>query len=174
VVPEVWSVRVLTAPGRYLDLPALRKGPDMTRLLWMLAGLVGGVALSRNAEPMSNPQKAGVLFALVVGCGFCWWAAYRGKAGAVATAVAVAVAKAEATAVALSESRAQAVAQNAVVIALGGNADGLDARELWQAHHVVDQVRNDVALGTAEGKDLLSSVSALTAGEKARDSIGYL
>lgn len=98
----------------------------MTRLIWMVLGFMGGVSMARNAQAMNAPSVGAVGLVLVVGCGVCWFAAYRGKSQVVASAVAVAVASAEATASAAAESRAQAIAQAAVHLHLGG----LDSRGL--------------------------------------------
>lgn len=82
----------------------------MSRLVWMLLGLMGGVAISRNAPALTAPQGAAVILACIVGCGICWWAGFRGKSVAVATAVATAVAVAEAKAEATAEAQALAIA----------------------------------------------------------------
>jgi hypothetical protein len=96
----------------------------------MLAGLIGGVAVSRNAEAMTAPVAAAVVLAALAGCGFCWFAAYRGKSVAVATAVSSAVASARAeaaaeaealsAALAASEARAAALASVTVNVGDGG------------------------------------------------------
>lgn len=86
----------------------------MSRLVWLVLGLMGGIAVSRNAPAMSAPAASAVILCGVVACGFVWWAAYRGKSQAVASAVAVAVAQAHAEAEAVADARAAAVAQSAV------------------------------------------------------------
>ena len=93
----------------------------MSRLVWMVAGLLGGIIVGRNAEPMVNPAGGAVVLALLVGCGVCWMAAYRGKSQAVATAVAVATASVHAEV----EATAQAIAQAALHIHLGNSAPNL-------------------------------------------------
>lgn len=95
----------------------------MGRLLWMLAGLLGGVIVSRNAPAYSGAAAGAVILAAVVGCGVCWWAAYRGKSQAVVVAVARATAeanaRADAAATALAQSEAQAAALAQVVVNVG-------------------------------------------------------
>jgi hypothetical protein len=87
----------------------------VSRLVWLLLGLVGGIAIARNAEPMSAPALSAVALMFVAACGICWFAAYRGKSVAVATAVAVAQAKADAHAESLSAALADAQAQAAAL-----------------------------------------------------------
>lgn len=86
----------------------------MIRLLWIAAGFLLGVVVSRNAAPISAPD----LGAVVVGIGLVAWLAFfagkRDKRQAVATAVATAVASAEAHAQAQAEAAAVAIAQQAV------------------------------------------------------------
>lgn len=72
--------------------------------------------MSRNAAAMHGPEAAAVFLAAIVGCGVCWWAAYRGKSSAVASAVATAVASARAE----SNASAAAVATQAVTLVLNG------------------------------------------------------
>lgn len=88
----------------------------MSRLVWLLVGLVGGIIAGRNSPAMNGPVTAAVLAAAVVGGGVCWAAGYRGKSQAVAAAVAVATAAAAADA----EANAQAIAQAAVHLHLAG------------------------------------------------------
>jgi hypothetical protein len=104
----------------------------VTRLLYLLAGLVGGVVVGRNAGPIDSPAQGAVWLALLAGCGLCWVAAYRGKAAAVATAVAVA--KAEATATATAAALAQ------VQVNIGAH-DGpqLPAGAVWTDQLLVEQ-----------------------------------
>lgn len=93
----------------------------MIRLVWLVAGFVGGLVVARNAPAMPHPAVGALLLCMVVGCGVCWWAGYRGKSSAVATAVATAVASAEASA----EARAQAIAQQAVSVYIGRAGGGV-------------------------------------------------
>jgi hypothetical protein len=83
----------------------------MSRLLWLVAGFCGGVAMSRNAAPMPTPVVATVFVVGLLGCVVTWWAGYRGKSVAVATAVASARAEAAAEAAAAAEAHASVVAQ---------------------------------------------------------------
>jgi hypothetical protein len=94
----------------------------MSRLVWLVLGLLGGIVIARNAEPMSGPVTGAVVLGMLAGCGVCWWAAYRGKSGAVASAVAAAMAVAHAEAEATADARAQAIAQQAVTVYLGQHA----------------------------------------------------
>jgi hypothetical protein len=110
----------------------------VSRLLWLLAGFCGGVAMARNAPALPAPVAGTVLVCAVVACGVTWWAAYRGKASAVATAVAVAHAEATAIANAEAEAKAAAIAQAALNVYVGlpgGKAvselvDQLEVREV--------------------------------------------
>jgi hypothetical protein len=117
---------------------------------------------------MSTPQVAAVVLALLVGCGICWWAAYRGKSSAVATAVAVAVAQANAAAEAEASARASAVAQQAVQIVLGADTFGSDPRTLWTARRAVEEVQASHAVEGARVSQ------ANVDYEAARDQVGYL
>lgn len=106
----------------------------MSRLVWLVVGLMGGLIVGRNAEPMTHPAGAAVVLALLVGCGVCWFAAYRGKSVAVATAVAVA----QAAAAADAEANAAAIAQAAVHLHLSQQPSG--ALERGPAvHQVLEQ-----------------------------------
>lgn len=90
----------------------------MIRILWIVAGFFGGIIVSRNAEPMSDPETGAVFLALIAAGGVMWCAGYRGKTSAVASAVAVANAAASAQA----DARAQAVANSAINLYLGQQA----------------------------------------------------
>lgn len=115
----------------------------MSRLVWLLGGLLGGVVVGRNAEPMAQPAGAAVVLALLVGCGLCWVAGYRGKS----TAVATAVAHAQAVAAADAEANAAAIAQAAVHLHMSNSEQqlldvdhGRTAVRSTQAARAVDQV----------------------------------
>lgn len=90
----------------------------MSVLLWTVLGFIGGVMVSQNAEPMSNPEKASVVLGIIAAAGFTWILGYRGKALAVASAVATATATANANA----ESSARAAASSAINLYLGAQA----------------------------------------------------
>jgi ApbE superfamily uncharacterized protein (UPF0280 family) len=116
----------------------------VSRLVWLLAGLLGGLVVGRNAEPMIDPAGAAVVLALLVGCGLCWTAGYRGKSVAVATAVA----QAQAVAAADAEANAAAIANAAVHLHLEqlghrvGSAvlehDQADKRSLERGEQITD------------------------------------
>ncbi|MBN9326852.1 MAG: hypothetical protein BGO38_05330 [Cellulomonas sp. 73-145] len=82
----------------------------MRRLLYVAAGFIGGVVVSRNAAAMPHPVASAVLLGVVAVVALAWWAGHRDKA----SAVAVAVAKAEAIAAAKADAQAAAIAQAAV------------------------------------------------------------
>ncbi len=100
----------------------------MSRLLWVLAGFVAGVVVSRNAAPMASPVLGAVLVGVALVVAVAWWGGVRDKKAAVATAVAKAVAVATATAEAQSAAVAGAAAQAAVNLYLGGAGVGPDGQ----------------------------------------------
>lgn len=80
------------------------------RIVYIVAGFLGGVIVSRNAAAMPRPSANAVLVGAGVLCVVGWIAGRREKN----SAVAIAVAHAEATATAVAESQAAAFAQAAV------------------------------------------------------------
>lgn len=90
-----------------------------TPLLFILAGFLGGVIISRNAAPLDNASRGGIVLSLLVGGFILWRAGYRGKREAVAVAVSTAVA----TAVADATANANASAQQAVQIVMQARAE---------------------------------------------------
>lgn len=88
------------------------------RLLWLVGGFAGGVAVARNAEPMGGATMAAVVLGVLLLAGGFFWGSRRDRASAVASAVAVAVASSEASA----EARLEA-ALAAVAVAHGGSVN---------------------------------------------------
>jgi hypothetical protein len=86
------------------------------RIVYLVAGFLGGVIVSRNAAAMPKPSANAALVGAGILCLVGWVAGRREKN----SAVAVAVAHAEATATAAAESQAAAFAQAAVHLHLGG------------------------------------------------------
>ena len=85
------------------------------RIVYLVAGFLGGVIVSRNAAAMPRPSANAALVGAGILCLVGWVAGRREKN----SAVAVAVAHAEATATAAAESQAAAFAQAAVHLHMG-------------------------------------------------------
>src|SRR4051812_10392620 len=84
-------------------------------MIRVIAGLILGIVIARNAEPMPHPVQAAVGAAFLAGLLLAWAFGRRDKA----SAVAVAVASAQAAAAAEAEASAEAIAQAAVQVYLG-------------------------------------------------------
>ena len=120
----------------------------MSRLLWVGAGFLGGIVVSRNAAPMANPVIGAVLVGVAILVGASWWGGGRDKKAAVATAVA----KATAIASAAADAKAAAIAQAAVNLYVGGagvetagqaDASSLLPRRLAGRHEAAQLVDTD-------------------------------
>jgi len=70
----------------------------MRRLLYVAAGFIGGVVVSRNAAAMPHPVASAVLLGVVAVVALAWWAGHRDKASAIAAA------KADAQAAAIAQA----------------------------------------------------------------------
>jgi len=90
----------------------------MSFLFWTATGFIGGVIISKNGEHMNSPSIVAIFLAMIIGCGFMWWAGYHGKNVAVATATATATAIANANA----NAKAAAIASSAINLYLGAQA----------------------------------------------------
>ena len=90
----------------------------MAKLFWLICGFFGGVIVTRNAAPMSQPATAAIFLAFIVGMGIMWFAGYRGKKEAVSSAVAVAMSVANANA----NAAARAAASSAINLYLGAQS----------------------------------------------------
>lgn len=108
----------------------------MSKLFWMIVGLLGGIMISRNAQEMTNPEVAAVFMAMIVGSGITFFCGYRGKKDAVSMAVATAVATANAN----SEANARAAASSAINLYLGSQA-GISPEHISSiVDHSVDEI----------------------------------
>jgi len=133
----------------------------VSRLLWVVAGFIAGVVVSRNAAPMANPVLGAVLVGVGVVVAVAWWGGVCDKKAAVATAVARATAVATAAAEAKAAALASAAAQAAVNLYLGGPGVGPDgqadasseAPRRLAGRHEAGQL-----LDTAETRDAVSSL----------------
>lgn len=118
-----------------------------TPLLYTVLGFMGGVVISRNAQPMSGASQGAIVLGMIVGGFVLWRAGYKGKSEAVAVAVATAVASANAAA----EAHAQAVATQAVQIVV----QGLDHRGI-EASRVL---MNDTNAAVEQAHEYIESSS---------------
>lgn len=83
----------------------------MSRIVWLLGGLVVGISMGRNSQPFGAASGVAVVVLVVLAGALSWWAARRDLRSLVASSTATAIAAARVDFEARLEAHANAYGQ---------------------------------------------------------------